>query len=145
MSAAARKEREMNLKTKPVLGEAPARMIIDRAVGAARTEQLAMAIAVVDDGGFPLCLQRMDGAGAVTAQVALDKARTAALMRAPSRRLADRVATEPALLRLTEYLPLAGGLPILFEDQCIGGIGVSGGTPDQDEAVCGVGLEALRV
>jgi glc operon protein GlcG len=103
-----------------------------------------MAIAVVDDGGFLLCLRRMDGAGPVTAHVALEKARTAALMRAPSRRLADRVATEPALLRLSEYLPLPGGLPILVEDHCIGGIGVSGGTADQDEAIGGAGLEEIH-
>ena len=134
----------MSLKHKPVLGEDLARTLLDRAVEAARGEGLAMAVAVVDDGGFPLCLQRMDGAGAMTAKVALDKARTAALMRTPSRRLADRIAAEPALLRLTEYLPMAGGLPVLIDNQCIGGIGVSGGSADQDEAIGDAALGALR-
>lgn len=132
----------MNIKHKPVLGELFARAILEGALAHAREQGLTASIAIVDDGSFPLCLQRMDGAGLLTAKVALEKARTAALMRAPSRRLADRVPTEPALLRLTDYLPMAGGLPILIEGQCVGAIGVSGGTADQDEAIGDAGLKA---
>ncbi len=132
----------MGIKYKPVLDEGQARTILDRAVTAARGESLSMAIAIVDDAGFPMCLHRMDGAGAMTAKVALEKARTAALIRAPSRRLAERLPAELPLLRLTEYLPMTGGLPILIEGQCVGAIGVSGGTADQDEAIGGTGLEA---
>lgn len=128
---------------KPVLCAAEARSILDAAIEAARGEGLAMSVAVTDEGGYALALLRMDGAGLMTPSVAEQKARTAALMRAPSRRLADRIAAEPALLRLTEYLPMAGGLPILIEGQCVGAIGVSGGAPDQDERIGEAGLAAL--
>ncbi|RED16774.1 GlcG/HbpS family heme-binding protein [Parasphingopyxis lamellibrachiae] len=128
---------------KPTLNSALARTALDAALAAANADGPAMSIAVVDEGGFPLCLERMDGAGLMTAKVAAEKARTAALLRAPSRVLADRVATDPALLRLTDYLPMAGGLPIMAEGRCIGAIGVSGGTPEQDEQVGQAGLAAL--
>lgn len=129
---------------KPILTAAQARRLLDTALEAARTEGLAMSVAVVDEGGYPLALQRLDGAGLMTGKVALEKARTAALIRGPSGRLADRLAAEPALLRLTDYLPMAGGLPTMIEGQCVGAIGVSGGTPAQDEQVAAAGLAALE-
>lgn len=131
------------MKYKPVLDADHARRLLDGALEAARGEGLAMSIAVVDEGGYPLALQRMDGAGLMTAKVAIEKARTAALIRAPSGRLADRLAAEPALLRLTDYMPMAGGLPVTIEGQCVGAIGVSGGTPAQDEQIGSAGLTVL--
>lgn len=131
------------MNSKPVVAACDARRILDAALAAAAHSGLAMTIAVVDEGGYLLCAQRMDGAGLMTPKVAIEKARTAALMRAPSRRLAERIDGEPALLRLTDYLPMAGGLPILVDGQCAGAIGVSGGTADQDEAVGAAGLAAL--
>jgi glc operon protein GlcG len=119
-----------------------ARRMLDAALAAAAAADLRMTIALVDDGGYPLCLQRMDGAGLMTPKVALEKARTAALLRAPSARLADRVGAEPALLRLTDYLPMAGGLPVTIDGHCVGAIGVSGGTAAQDEMVGGAGIGA---
>lgn len=128
---------------KPVLTASQARHVLDAALEAARAEGLAMSVAIVDEGGYPLALQRLDGAALMTGKVALEKARTAALIRAPSGRLADRLTAEPALLRLTDYLPMAGGLPATIEGQCVGAIGVSGGTAAQDERVAAAGLEAL--
>lgn len=129
---------------KPVLTADRARSMLDAALAAARAEGWAMSVAVVDEGGYPLALQRLDGAGLMTGKVALEKARTAALIRAPSGRLADRLAAEPALLRLTDYLPMAGGLPAMIEGQCVGAIGVSGGAPAQDERIGALGLAALE-
>ena len=129
---------------KPVLTADLARRMLDAALDAARAEGWAMSVAVVDEGGYPLALQRLDGAGLMTGKVALEKARTAALIRAPSGRLADRLAAEPALLRLTDYLPMAGGLPAMIEGQCVGAIGVSGGAPEQDERIGALGLAALE-
>lgn len=130
------------MKYKPVLSAEQARRMLDTALDTARTHGFTMSIAVVDDGGYPLCLQRMDGAGLLTAKVAMEKARTAALIRAPSSRLADRLAAEPSLLRLTDYLPMAGGLPLVLDGHCVGAIGVSGGAPEQDEQVGAGGLQA---
>lgn len=132
------------MKFKPLLTAAE----LDPMLAAARAEavrrRLAMAIAIVDDGGYALRLERIDGAGVMTPTVALAKARTAALTRGSTRILAERVVTEPALLRLTEYLPMEGGLPIVAEGLCVGGIGVSGGKPDDDEAVAQAGLDTLK-
>ena len=133
------------LSHKPTLNAALARSALDAALRAASTNGLTMSVAVVDDGGYPLCLERMDGAGLLTAKGASQKARTSALLRAPSRVLADRVAADPALLRLTDYLPMTGGLPIMAEGRCIGAIGVSGGTPEQDEQTGQAGIEAMRL
>ena len=133
------------MKSKPVLTATE----LDPMLAAARAETqangLSMSIAIVDDGGYLLRLERHDGAGAMTPAVALAKARTAALMRGSTRLLAERVAAEPALLRLTEYLPMEGGLPIVVDGICVGGIGVSGGKPDEDEGIGRAGLATLRV
>lgn len=119
----------------------------DTALAAARAEAaargLAMTIAIVDDGGYPLRLERMDGAGKLTPKVALAKARTAALMRAPSRVLAERVGGEPALMALTDYLPMPGGVPIKVDGQVVGAIGISGGKDADDEAVAAAGVAAI--
>jgi len=131
------------MRTQQLVDAADARAILDAALAEAARAGLAMSVAVTDAGGYPLSLQRMDGAGLLTADVALRKARTAALLRAPSRRLAERVASDPALLALTDYLPMAGGLPVLLDGACVGAIGVSGGTPDQDEQIAAAGLAAL--
>mgnify|MGYP001046501489 CR=1 FL=1 len=129
---------------KPFIDSNDARQLIDAAISAATKEGLAMTIAVTDAAGFPFALQRMDGAGLLTADVALRKARTAALLRAPSRALAERVPADPALLALTEYLPMAGGLPIKTSDGIVAGaIGVSGGTAEQDEYIGAAALAAL--
>lgn len=133
------------MQLKPFLQIEQARAILDRALAAAAADGLRMSVGVVDDGGYPLCLVRMDGAGLLTAKVALEKARTSALTRIPSRRLADRVGSEPALLRLTDYLPMPGGLPLLVDGVCVGAIGVSGGSGDQDEAVAEAGCAVLSV
>lgn len=131
------------IQYKPVLTAETARRILYTALDAAQDVGLAVSVAVVDEGGYPLALQRMDGAGLMTAKVAMEKARTAALIRAPSGRLAERLAAEPALLRLTDYLPMAGGLPVTIEGQCVGAVGVSGGSPAQDEQIGAAGLRAL--
>lgn len=131
------------MPSKPIIQSAQAQTMLAAAHAAARDNNLSMSIAIVDDGGYPLCLLRMDGAGLLTPDVARAKARTAALMRAPSRILADRLPNEPALLRLTEYLPMPGGFPIIIDGHCVGGIGISGGTSEQDELVGTAGLAAL--
>lgn len=131
------------MKTKKILSAHDAQRMIDAAVSAARAIERPMSIAVVDDGGYALALLRLDGAGLMTPKVATEKARTAALLRAPSAILAGRVKEDPALLRLTDYLPMAGGVPITMDGECVGAIGVSGGTPEQDEGVAAAGIAAL--
>ena len=130
------------MKTKPVLEFDDVTAILDACRAEARRQNLSMSIAIVDDGGYPLRLERMDGAGVTTPMVALEKARTAALTRRPTKGLADRLRDEPELLKL-DYMPMQGGLPIIIDGHCVGGIGLSGAKPAQDEAIAAAGCAAV--
>ena len=131
------------MKSKAVLTATELDAMVAAALARAEELGLSATVALCDDGGHPLRLYRMDGTGSMTPAVASAKARTAALMRAPSGALTSRLKDEPELLRLTEYLPMPGGLPIVHDGQCIGGIGVSGGSGAQDEAIAEAGRAAL--
>lgn len=131
------------MKNKPVLNAVELDAMVDAALAKATEAGIAATVALCDDGGHALRLYRMDGTGAMTPVVAAAKARTSALMRAPSGALTARLKEEPELLRLTEYLPMPGGLPIVYDGQCIGGIGISGGSAAQDEAIAEAGRAAL--
>ncbi|AHE54459.1 GlcG/HbpS family heme-binding protein [Sphingomonas sanxanigenens] len=131
------------MKTKAVLGGADLDAMLAAARAKAQEIGIAATIAIVDDGGYPFRLERCDGAGAMTPAVATAKARTAALMRAPSGVLTSRLKDEPELLRLTDYLPMPGGLPVRWDGMCIGGIGVSGGNAEQDVAIAEAGIAAI--
>ena len=132
------------MHTKPVLSCASARAILDKALTAAEDAGYAMSVAVVDDGGYLLAVQKSQNAGKITPKVAIEKARTAALMRAPSAALQGRLQDEPALLRLTDYLPMAGGFPVMHDGECAGAVGISGGTAEQDTEIAQAALAALE-
>lgn len=125
------------------LGTAELDRMLAAAVARAAELGLAASIAIVDEGGYAFRLYRAEGAGPMTPAVATAKARTAALMRAPSGALTARLKEEPELLRLTEYLPMPGGLPVRYDGAVIGAVGVSGGKPEQDEAIAQAALDVL--
>lgn len=102
----------------------------------------AMTLAIVDEGGHLLRLERGDRARVTTIDVATGKARTAAFSRSPTRMMEARLKENPALFFLNA-MPMQGGLPIIHEGECVGGIGVSGGTGAEDELVGQAGLSAL--
>jgi glc operon protein GlcG len=102
---------------------------------------VAVTVAIVDQGGHVLSLFR-DRARPSTVAVAIEKARTAALMRSPTSALAAKARENPALLRL-RGLPIGGGVPVRFGDHVLGGIGVSGGTAEQDEQIALRGATAI--
>ena len=101
-------------------------------------------IAVVDDGGHLIYLQRMDGAQVGSIEVADRKAKSAAYFKRPTKVFDDAVAGgKTALVVLPGSLPFDGGLPITVGDQIIGAIGVSGVTGAQDAEIAQAGLDAL--
>ena len=102
-----------------------------------------MAIAIVDDGGFLLGLSRMDGAAAITAEVATGKARTSAMTKRPSKFFEDRVKERPAFVSFPVGVLIQGGVPVLHDNQCVGAIGVSGVQSHEDEQVAQAGAAAL--
>ena len=126
-----------------------ARALLAAAEKKAREIKVPQNIAVVDEGGHLLAFARMDGAKLSSVEVALTKARAAALRRASTGPSPN--ASDPSVL-LSLGLPLAtdgkltcirGGLPLFVEGQCVGGIGVSAGTEDEDVRVAQAGVDAL--
>ena len=132
------------MKTKPILTAEDC----DKIYAAARDEAVKnkwnVTVAIVDDGGHVLFLKRMDGAAPVTAEIAVEKSRGAAISRRSTKVTEDRIAAgRIALLRMPP-LPVQGGLPIMVQGECVGGIGVSGVQSHEDEQVCSAGLAVLK-
>ena len=100
-------------------------------------------IAIVDDAGVLLYLDRMDGAASTTAEVATMKAKTSAITRRPSKFWEDRIKDRPAFMNFPGVLQIQGGLPIMVEGDCVGAIGVSGVQSHEDEQIAKAGIDAL--
>ena len=129
--------------SKSILAAADARVLLRAACDEAERRRLEVSIAVTDEAGILLALERLDGARLHTPEAAWLKARTAAIVRTPTAILEDQIHADPALLSFPGRMPLAGGMPILHQGQVIGGIGSSGGRPEEDEAICQAALEAF--
>jgi len=133
------------MKTKHVLESADVKLIAAAAEAEALKNQWAVTIAIVDDGGHLLALQRLDGAPAFSAHMAPAKANTAALGRRESKIYEDvinggRVSflSAPDLKGLLE-----GGVPIIKDGQCIGAVGVSGVKSNEDAQIAKAGIAAI--
>ena len=130
------------MRMKPCLTAADAQKMMAACKAEAAKNKWGVAIAIVDDSGAVIHLERLDGASPLTAEVATGKARTAARTRRPSKFMEDRIKDRPAFLKMP-YLPVQGGVPILHQGECVGGIGVSGVQSHEDEQVANAGLAAL--
>ncbi|HEX7892447.1 MAG TPA: heme-binding protein [Ramlibacter sp.] len=133
------------MKTKSCLEFADVKAIAAAAEAEAIANQWAVTIAIVDDGGHLLWLQRLDGTAAISAHIAPQKARTAALGRRESRVYEEiinggRVSflSAPTLEGMLE-----GGVPILKDGQCLGAVGVSGVKSTEDAQIARAGIAAL--
>ena len=104
------------------------------------------AIAVVDEGGNLIAVERLDGTFAAGANISIGKARTAALFKRPTKAFEDIINKgRTAMTSLTDFTPLQGGVPIMVDGQIIGAIGVSGAaSAQQDEDLALAGAAALR-
>jgi glc operon protein GlcG len=112
----------------------------------ARKNGLAVAIAVVDNHGFLVAFEKLDGTSTGSVQVAIDKAVSAAIYRTPTKAFQDRLAVGGAGLRLLGLkgaTPVEGGLPIVVGGRMIGAVGVSGSTADQDGQVAKAAVDGL--
>ncbi len=116
------------------------------AAGAVAAERgVAPVVAVVDAGGDLIYLLRPDAAQVASANVSIDKARTAAIYRRPSKDFEDQASGgRPSALHLARAVPLQGGMPILKDGEVVGGIGVSGASSaDEDQELSAIGARAL--
>src|SRR5437773_10709891 len=128
------------LPVKRVITLNVAKKITVAAEAEANRRHLTAVIVVVDDGGYPLVLQRLDNTQVASVEVGIGKARTAAIFRRPSKVFEDQVRDgRVAALALPGATPLQGGIPIEFEGKVVGAIGVSGNTPQEDDDIAKVG------
>lgn len=133
------------MQTKYVLTNSDVVRIVSAAREEALKNQWAVTIAVVDDGGHPLALERLDGCAPIGAYIAPQKARTAALGRRESKLYEDMInGGRVSFLSAPEISGmLEGGVPVIVEGQVIGAVGVSGVKSDQDAQIARVGIAAL--
>jgi glc operon protein GlcG len=133
------------LLQKKALSLEAARKMVAAAETEAERNHWRGVIAVVDEGGWIIVLERMDRA-AMTASVELaeGKARSAALFKKPTQALEDAINQgRYAAITARGFIEMQGGLPIVVDDEVIGGIGASFATPEEDEQVAKAGLAAL--
>lgn len=133
------------MKTKPLLEATDIKAIAAAAEAEAVKNNWAVSIAIVDDGGHLLWLQRLDGAAPISAHIAPAKANTAALGRRESKVYEDMInggrvsfLSAPDLKGLLE-----GGVPILKDGQCLGAVGVSGVKSTEDAQIARAGIAAI--
>lgn len=133
------------MNTKPVLTLDDAKKIAAAAEAEAKANNWPVTIAIVDDGGHLLWLQRLDGVAPISAEIAPAKARTAALGRRESKVYEDIInngrysfLSAPTLAGMLE-----GGVPIMVDGQCVGAVGVSGVKSSEDAQIARAGIAAL--
>ena len=133
------------MKSKPVLALEDVRRVAAAAEAEALKNGWAVSIAIADDGGHLLWLQRLDGAAPISAEIAPAKARTAALGRRESRVYEEMInqgrvsfLSAPGLAGMLE-----GGVPILIDGICLGAVGVSGVKSAEDAQIARAGIATL--
>jgi glc operon protein GlcG len=131
------------MKNRPELTLDDGRKMSTAAEAEAKRSDWNVAIAILDDGGHLLHLVRMDGATPANAAIAVEKARTAATTRRPSKMWEERVAGGRLSMLKMPVLPVQGGLPIMVDGCCVGGIGASGVASHEDEQIVQAGIDAL--
>jgi glc operon protein GlcG len=131
------------LPVKKVITLGVAKKIAAAAEAEANRRHLTAVIVVVDDGGHPLLLHRLDNTQVASVAAGIGKARTAAIFRRPSRDFEEQIRQgRVAALALPGATPLQGGVPIVLDGKVIGAIGVSGESPQEDEDVAKAGAAA---
>ncbi|MCI0416638.1 heme-binding protein [bacterium] len=133
------------LPSKKVLTLEVAKQIADAAEAEAKKRRATVVIAVVDDGGYLLLPERLDDTQVASVEVGIGKARTAAIFRRPSKVFEDQIREgRVAALALSGATPLQGGVPLIYQGQVIGAIGVSGNTPQEDEDIAKAGAAVIE-
>ena len=133
------------MKQKTFLESADVKAVAAAAEAEALKNSWAVTIAIVDDGGHLLYLQRMDGAPPVSSHLAPAKANTAALGRRDSKVYEDVIngGRMSFLSAPTITAMLEGGVPILKDGQCLGAVGVSGVKSNEDAQIARAGIAAI--
>ena len=129
------------------IGTDDAKRVAAAAVAEARRNSWNMAIAIVDCGGYLVYFERMPNTQLGSVDLSIEKARTAALFRRPTKVFQDAVAAGGdglRVLRLSGTIPNEGGVPIIVEGKVVGAIGLSGGSVEQDGQAAKAGASSLK-
>ena len=124
-----------------------AKKVAAPALAEAAKLHLTMAVAIVDISGNLVYYEKMDNTQLGSATVAIDKARSAALFKRPTKAFQDALASGPdgaRVLSLHGATPVEGGIPLLMEGKIVGAIGVSGATSAQDAQCAKAGADTLK-
>jgi uncharacterized protein GlcG (DUF336 family) len=131
------------MRHRPTLTCADAHKIMAGCKAEASKNKWPVAIAIVDDAGNLLLFERLDGAVTSSSIVAFQKAQAAAALRIPSKMMGDLIPTLPGILKYPLGLPIQGGLPLMYEGECVGAVGVTGVQAHEDEQVAQAGVAAM--
>lgn len=137
-----------NAASVPTVTAAGARAAIDAALAEAESLGVRVVISVVDRGGNPLALLRMDGAFLFSVEVAEKKAWTAAAAGIPTDRLRTGFNADPTLLhglapKVDRLMAVGGGTPVVIDGQVAGAVGISGATEEQDQQIATAAATAV--
>ena len=138
---------QAQLAEKKALTLEGAKQAIRAAVSEAKKNKAGGVIAVVDEGGNLMALERLDNTFSAGANISIGKARTAVLFKRPTKAFEDIIGKgRTAMVALNDFTPLQGGIPIIVDGQLVGGIGVSGASSaQQDEEFAIAGANALML
>jgi uncharacterized protein GlcG (DUF336 family) len=131
------------MRTKQCLTSSDVKKILAACEAEATKNKWSVAISIVDEAGFLLGFQRMDGAAAISSEVSMGKARTSAMTKRPSKFFEDRVKERPAFASFPAGILIQGGVPLLYQGECVGAVGVSGVQSHEDEQIAQIGADAL--
>jgi glc operon protein GlcG len=134
------------MQQKTVLTADDVKKVLAAAEAEAKAHHWAVSIVIVDDGGHPMASQRLDGAAPISAYIATDKARTAAMGRRETKIYEDMI-NNGRFSFITAPLDgmLEGGVPIVVKDQTVGAVGVSGVKSAEDAQIARAGIAALGI
>ncbi|MDG9884313.1 hypothetical protein CSV86_029140 [Pseudomonas putida CSV86] len=132
------------MQQKAVLENTDVARLLAAARDEARRNAWNVTIAIVDDGGHLLALERLDGCAPISAYIATEKARSAALGRRETKGYEEMVNNgRTAFVSAPLLTSLEGGVPVLVQGQVVGAVGVSGVKADQDAQVAAAGVAGL--
>jgi uncharacterized protein GlcG (DUF336 family) len=131
------------MRTKQCLTSSDVKKILAACEAEATKNKWSVAISIVDEAGFLLGFQRMDGAAAISSEVSMGKARTSAMTKRPSKFFEDRVKERPAFASFPAGILIQGGVPLVYQGECVGAVGVSGVQSHEDEQIAQIGADAL--
>jgi len=136
----------LTLPSRKTLTLEAARVVMAACEAEAVRNNWRVVIAVVDDGGHPILLERLDGAQISSVETAVEKARAAVAWKRPTRLLEEAVNNgRTAFLSITQGMAvLQGGVPVEVDGTILGAVGVSGVKASDDELVALAGLAALK-